>query len=132
MRERDFGVWRLWEELSSEYDTLAFKYGHGLGILPVGSTIPNPLKELSAAMKENNSPIPDFFYILGARISLLDTLDRERKQLEAKDNLISELYARNNEHERKMHDLLHSWSWGVTAPLRRIFCFLTGKKIRNT
>lgn len=128
VRERDFGVWRLWEELSSKYETVEFKYGHGLGIIPVGSTIPKPLKDLSLAMKENNGHISDFFYILGFRLSLLDTLALERKQLETKDNLISELNAQNAEHERKMHDLLHSWSWRMTAPLRSFFCFLTDKK----
>ena len=32
-RKDDFGVWKLWQELSAEYDTCTFTHGHGLGLL---------------------------------------------------------------------------------------------------
>lgn len=32
---KDFGVWRLWEELEKTYETLAFDHAHGLGLVVV-------------------------------------------------------------------------------------------------
>ena len=47
-RERDFGVWRLWEEVSTRYPGFQFTHSHGLGVLMVGSDIPAPLAALAA------------------------------------------------------------------------------------
>jgi len=36
VRTRDFGVWRFWEELSSDFPHFEFYHGHGLGVLCYG------------------------------------------------------------------------------------------------
>ena len=36
VREGDFGVWKLWEELSLRYPRLSFDHSYGLGVLVVG------------------------------------------------------------------------------------------------
>jgi hypothetical protein len=46
VRQADFGVWRLWEELKTSYPAFTFLHGHGLGVLGVGAEQPPPLKTL--------------------------------------------------------------------------------------
>ena len=48
VRERDFGVWRLWEELSAEYPCFSFDHSHGLGVIGIGTEQPEPLRHLFA------------------------------------------------------------------------------------
>lgn len=49
VRERDFGVWKLWAEISDEYPSFEFHHSHGLGVLGVGRDLPESLKALFEA-----------------------------------------------------------------------------------
>ena len=49
VRERNFGVWRLWEELTARYPYFEFNHAHGLGVLLVGSQMPAALLKLAEA-----------------------------------------------------------------------------------
>src|SRR5687768_4507009 len=44
VRERDFGAWRVWEELRGAFPSFEFLHGHGLGVLGVGATPPDALR----------------------------------------------------------------------------------------
>jgi hypothetical protein len=57
VRERDFGVWRLWQELAGKYPHFEFSHGYGLGVLGVGSEFPDVIQNLFAI--ENNSMVAE-------------------------------------------------------------------------
>lgn len=42
----DFGVWRLWRELSERYPHFEFHHSYGLGVLAVGAAAPEPVIDL--------------------------------------------------------------------------------------
>ena len=44
----DFGVWRLWDEVRRDHPHFAFHHCDGLGVLAVGSDIPDAVAELCA------------------------------------------------------------------------------------
>src|SRR4030095_9798116 len=46
VREREFGVWKLWEELKPQYPHFEFVHSHGLGVLAIGKGYPDELTEL--------------------------------------------------------------------------------------
>ncbi len=49
VRERGFGVHRLWAELAERYPHFEFLHEHGLGVLGVGARLDGPVRELFAA-----------------------------------------------------------------------------------
>ncbi len=70
VRERDFGVWRLWEELEPLYPHFEFVHGHGLGVLVIGPEQPKAFKELLAASEEEKVRIRNLLFQLGHRLDL--------------------------------------------------------------
>jgi glycosyltransferase involved in cell wall biosynthesis len=67
VREGDFGVWRLWEELSKKHPSFEFAFGHGLGVLAVGQQYPKQLDMLLNS-PESAAYIRQFFYEMGFRL----------------------------------------------------------------
>jgi hypothetical protein len=69
VRERDFGVWRLWAELSARYPSFEFQHGHGLGVLLVGAEQPQALRDLVALPGTGvDVPVLRLFEALGTRL----------------------------------------------------------------
>jgi hypothetical protein len=74
VRERGFGIWQFWEELTSRYPHFEFLHSHGLGIVYLGNELlTGPLKALFATktVAERES-VQNYFARLG--ISVVERL----------------------------------------------------------
>ncbi|MFC8681015.1 class I SAM-dependent methyltransferase [Microbacterium ureisolvens] len=131
-RGRDFGVWRLWEQLERDHSTFTFHHGHGLGVLAVGAVDAEPLRLLFASDGATSDRIRSDYERLGAEIDLRggfapvsEELHHSRlhaSQLEEDVARLAqeadELRATVGSLQQRVRDLESSTSWRVTAPLR--------------
>jgi O-antigen biosynthesis protein len=72
VHERDFGVWRFWEETAPRYPSFLFEHGAGLGVLAVGAgfTQPNdpetaPLRNFLDEANREPALMRHLFWVLG-------------------------------------------------------------------
>ncbi|MEQ9617854.1 MAG: class I SAM-dependent methyltransferase, partial [Deltaproteobacteria bacterium] len=70
VRERDFGVWRLWDELKQKYPYFEFVHGHGLGVLAPGEEQPAVFQKFLKAPPDEALAIRRFFFNLSQRLTL--------------------------------------------------------------
>src|SRR5713226_6179164 len=57
VRESDFGVWRLWEEVKPNYPHFEFFHEHGLGVLAVGADVRDGLHDFIEASERDATVI---------------------------------------------------------------------------
>ena len=153
VREREFGVWRFWEEVKQNHPYLEFSHGNGLGVLCIGND--SPIQDQITAI-ENSKVVKIFFAIIGAKhelsvqMQLLNTTLVEREQtihklstdLAERDETIQQLTTDLAEREQTIQQLTTdlaereqevlfyalSKSWRITRPLRKLMKKLKGNK----
>jgi len=146
VRERSFGVWRLWEEISQRYPSRHFKFGHGLGIVGVGSRLSPAVKALLELAPDKWSELESLLFALGNRCYLLGNerhfgrmvarrdieLELARKEIaqletsleQARDALnrakvsVGDAHNERDAAMRQVEAIHNSTSWRVTRPLR--------------
>ena len=97
VREGNFGVFRLWNEIASGRSHFTFLHGHGLGVLGLGRDYPKPLRIFFDADQNSQlgSSIREIFSSLGRSTglsyqrSILDQtrMEREQELITLKDTL---------------------------------------------
>lgn len=138
VRERGFGVWKLWEELSARYPNICFNHSHGLGVLFTGirqsSTIQALLAEWTSA--ESQTFLQNFFALSGERITLDYTNGELSRRVQEQESQIIRLSGELQERERRIETLrgdynriANSGIWRIMKPLRKIGRWLN-KRLR--
>lgn len=88
VRKDDFGVWKLWEEISATRPHFTFLHSNGLGVLSVGENPPEDLQALFDAQRDGGGDLQtvrDFFERLGrmpVQAEAVDNVSRSRRHLE--------------------------------------------------
>jgi hypothetical protein len=68
VRSSDFGVWKLWEELQERFPGFSFVHGNGLGVLAVGESVPDVVRELCSLSELTRvNAIRERFALIGER-----------------------------------------------------------------
>jgi Methyltransferase domain len=93
VRERDFGVFRFWEQLCRTHPHFEFLHGHGLGILGIGKAFPDRVLTLFAAQAnaEARIGIQQVYSRLGSGVTLKFRVDAIRQALSDCDAKIAAL-----------------------------------------
>lgn len=74
-----FGVFTLWGELKNKYRSFSFDHGYGLGVLAVGSEIPEGVRSLFEANTEESDRIRRMFFVLGSRVGGVEAYRHRRR-----------------------------------------------------
>ena len=90
VRERGFGVWKLWAELRERHPSFEFAHGHGLGVLQVGSVMAEGVRPLFEADAEARNAIAAFYSRLGRFVGVPHQLIQARAESEERQRLVAE------------------------------------------
>lgn len=86
--ERNFGVWRLWNELQARYPAHNFAHQHGLGIVYVGR-MPHPFADLLRSLSTNRR----YATVAQAYFEAIGSLVIESRAAEEKATRLSKMLA---------------------------------------
>jgi hypothetical protein len=125
VRERGFGVWRFWREIADGATAYEFKHGSGLGVLAVGTALPEPFLDLIEQAAA--SPfLEDFFASRGTELVASHMLARDcRPRPERQARLYVDTGLGYNEKESftkavTAKRMAFAWDFPEDMPVKRI------------
>lgn len=137
VRERGFGVWQFWAEVSARYPHFEFHHSHGLGVLAVGPSAPEQVLALCGLPDAEANSVRSMFATFAASIAAHMRLKPEATAPYATDpaaldpaalHLRANEWSRAEDHlhskiaslENSVESMKSSTSWKLTAPLRKL------------
>lgn len=125
IRNKDFGVWKFWEEITSEFsENFAFLHSAGLGVLRKPCKDPQQIPYLNILFCDNHiilNLIKNFYINQWHLIENNYHASTNYKKLEDLHNQLVNKYQK----------LLNSTLWKLTKPLRFLLRILSLNKIEN-
>ncbi len=113
VRERDFGVSFLWDEIKQRHPHFEFLHGHGLGVLALGRVRSEEFRALMESAAGDAIKIRSFFFHLGHKLTLKVEAEKKQRLLEGQKNQLLQseielknLQARLQESERRQQVLV--------------------------
>ena len=97
VRELDFGVWRFWNQVVTDYPSFTFRHSHGLGLLAVGADVAEPVKRLTRYDDSKAEQVRIFFSRLGGALVAYAEAPAKRAALAAAESKLSERDRQNAE-----------------------------------
>jgi hypothetical protein len=135
VRHADFGVYKLWEELKTRFQTMEFTGSYGLGVVFLGKITGTSLQELKSI--SDNGYLMQIQGVFGGlsdgviqNYRLVATSDLQNNNLEMKkvitsqEHKLNQIDSKYGELELHLGRIEHSKSWKWTAPLRQCVRFL--------
>ncbi|MGH8147762.1 MAG: class I SAM-dependent methyltransferase, partial [Rhodanobacteraceae bacterium] len=96
VRERDFGVWKLFEELSRRYPAVEFLHSNGLGVVQTGPEAPAAFRDFLEFFHMQADVIRAYFEAIAATI--LDADEKPSTAVDAVPNaVVARLYYRQSD-----------------------------------
>ena len=119
VRERNCGVWRLWEDLREQHpNNIEFRHSYGLGVLQLANAPrEKELKWLKIQASEREKLV-DYFEALGLRQLDRYELSEARRATIDLNATIARCTAQITELEYTLQSIYGSTSWRLTGPVR--------------
>lgn len=121
VRERNFGVFRLWDEIKDKYRSFEFLHCHGLGVVGVGKNYPPALEFLFQSKEANNlAAIRNIFTSLGRSSRALNELLGVNGRVQQLEASVADLRKAVAERDQTISSMKRSVGWRLTKPFRSI------------
>ncbi|MCG2737628.1 MAG: class I SAM-dependent methyltransferase [Candidatus Methanoperedenaceae archaeon] len=108
---KESGAWRLWKYLKKSYPNFEFKYGNGIGIIAVGTKLPEEVLNFFETDKKNAFLISDFFYNINKKNMYENQISILKYEIKMKDGVIGKKDSQIASLETTLSSIQNSLTW---------------------
>ncbi len=112
VKDRDFGVWRFWAEISTKYPSFNFTHGYGLGLLAIEAEKASRVIQF-VDWANSSGFVTDLFARLGAAVQAMAL----KKVLDERDRRIALLNDEVRQLSAKLQEIYGSQRWRLTRSI---------------